>query len=522
MKRAIKFLFCFIFLCFIGISFFRGEFFEGKLSNKLASSIDAEGYVLAKNQENSIKNDVDNDNNRFKFNISLFNSFNQQQVKTNDELLKYIVNKLKITYVEDIDEEKIYESAIKGMLSSLDPHSRYLNKKEYKEMEENLKGEFGGLGIVVTKNTELFITVISPLEDTPAYKAGIKSGDYISQINDKSTFDMDLYQAINIMRGKVGEKVKLTILRKGETKPLEFTLRREKIKTNPVKGKIVNGNIAYIRVTEFKDHLQQDIINFFNKIKQDLKGNELKGLILDLRNNPGGLLTEAIKVSELFLDKDKVVVSTKDKNAKSLNLYKTTRGNVLINKNTPLVVLVNNGSASASEIVSGAIQDHKRGLVLGTKTFGKASVQTVYPLLNGGAMLITTARYYTPSNRSIQLEGIKPDIIVKQGKITFEDNIYDNFGEKDLKGHLKREDEDIVQKTIRENTKEKVNENYSDDYQLSRAVDLIKELNFMKSISSEKSTRNKVETKQNISNSANNNQNKKINDKILDDKNNKK
>ncbi len=475
MKRALKFIFCIAIL--VSYSVF---IYKRNLVKEVENS-----YILAKyNEEENISKNDPLDGENFKFNFSLFNNLaEQQQIRNSEDLLKYIIKRLKISYIEEIDEEKVYENAIKGVLTSLDPHSRYLNKKEYKEMHENIKGEFGGLGIIVTKNTDLFITVISPIEDTPAYKAGIKTGDFISQIDDKNTFDMDLYQAINLMRGKVGEKVKITILRKGELKPLEFVLKREKIKTNPVKGKVINDNIIYIKLTEFKDNLQQDTINMFNKLKATMGQNKLKGFILDLRNNPGGLLTEAVKITELFIDKDQVVVSTKDRNAKSLNLYKTSNGNLLLDKDTPLVVLVNGGSASASEIVAGAVQDYKRGIVLGTKTFGKASVQTVFPLLNGGALLITTARYYTPLNRSIQLDGIIPDIIVKQGKISFDDNKFEDFGEKNLEGHLEREGtEDIVQKTIKENSKKKEkSENlYNNDYQLLRAISLIDEINIIK------------------------------------------
>ncbi len=474
MKKTLNFIFFTIILVLCSLFIYKRNFI------KRVESV----YILARNNEEEIISQKEPlGDEGFKFNFSLFNNLTeQQQIKNNEDLLRYIIKKLKISYIEEIDEEKVYENAIKGILTSLDPHSRYLNKKEYKEMQENIKGEFGGLGIIVTKNTDLFITVISPIEDTPAYKAGIRTGDFISQIDDKNTFDMDLYQAINLMRGKVGEKVKITILRKGEVKPLEFVLKREKIKTNPVKGKIINDNIIYIKLTEFKDNLQQDTINMFNKLKVTMGENKLKGFILDLRNNPGGLLTEAVKISELFIDKDQVVVSTKDRDAKSLNLYKTSNGNLLLDRNTPLVVLVNNGSASASEIVAGAIQDYKRGIILGTKTFGKASVQTVFPLLNGGALLITTARYYTPLNRSIQLDGIIPDIIVKQGKISFEDNKYEDFGEKNLEGHLEREEtEDIVQKTIKENSKKKENnENlYNNDYQLLRAISLIDEINII-------------------------------------------
>lgn len=433
--------------------------------------------LLNKDQKIQIKSgDVGNVNsNKLMFDL---NNFNFKQQKNNEDLFQYVKERIKLSYIEDIDDDKIYENAMNGMLSSLDPHSAYLSKKDFKEMQVQTKGEFGGLGIVVTKDSN-FIKVVSPIDDTPAARAGILSGDYISQINDKQTFDMSLLEAVDIMRGKVGEKVKITVLRTGETKPLEFELKREKIKIDSVKGEVLNNNIIYIRITNFIESTQQDTINMFNNLKSSLNKNELKGVVLDLRNNPGGLLDQSVKISELFLDKDKTVVSIKGKNEQFLETYKTTKDNVLIDKSIPLIVLVNEGSASASEIVAGALQDHNRAVILGVKTFGKASVQQIFPLGNGGAMKITIARYYTPLGRSIQLDGIVPDIIAEKGEVKFNKNNFE-IREKDLQGHLEKENkvkkDDIVEKTIKE--KAVNNSNYITDYQLLKAIDLIKGINF--------------------------------------------
>ena len=410
---------------------------------------------------------------------------NKQDKEINNlDLFNYVIERIKASYVEDVDDNKIYESALKGILSSLDPHSMYMNEKEFKEMQVQTKGEFGGLGIVVTKDGN-FIKVISPIDDTPAAKAGILAGDYISEIDGIDTFDMSLVDAVEKMRGKVGERVKIVVLRAGETKPLIFNLKREIIKIDAVKGSIKHDRVIYLRITNFIETTQQDTINIYNSLKNKVKDGIVKGVILDLRNNPGGLLDQSVKISELFLDGNKTVVSIKGKDNQFFEDYKTSNKKPLI-KDIPVVVLVNEGSASASEIVAGALQDHKVGIVVGEKTFGKASVQQVFPLLNGGAVKMTIARYYTPLGRSIQVDGIIPDIVVKQGKITFNDKNIPEIREKDLKGHLEKQEEDIVKKTLAEKKKEEESKegNFSqddlNDYQLLKALDLINGINFFK------------------------------------------
>ena len=382
------------------------------------------------------------------------------------ELLEYAIQRIKLSYVEEIENKEIFEGALKGLLSSLDPHSAYLTEKEFKEMEIQTKGEFGGLGIVVTKDGS-FIKVVSPIDDTPAAKAGVMAGDYISEIDGKNTFDMSLTDAVELMRGKIGERIKIVVLRRGEKKPLEFSLRREKIKIDSVKSEIIANDILYIRISNFTGNTYKDTVTAINKHKKD----KINGIVLDLRNNPGGLLDQSIKVSGIFLGGDKTVVSIKGKNKDFVEEYKTNGGKPLIS-DVPIVVLVNDGSASASEIVAGALQDYKIAVIMGEKTFGKASVQQIFPLYNGGAIKLTIARYYTPLGRSIQLNGIEPDIIVKKAEVVYDtDNL--EIREKDLDRHL--ENEDIVTETIKTMKNEKEN---ITDYQLLRAVDFIDGINF--------------------------------------------
>ncbi|MDR1494903.1 MAG: S41 family peptidase [Rickettsiales bacterium] len=407
------------------------------------------------------------------------------QPKDEKELLDYIMGMVMNNYVEEVDRKKLYENAFGGILSSLDPHSGYMTEKEFGDMSLHTNGEFGGLGIVVTKDSG-FVKVISPIYDTPADRAGIKSGDFISEIDDKLTYSMNLNEAVDIMRGKPGTKVKLTVLRIGETKPLTFDLKRELIKTDSVKGRVENKNIIYLRITNFTKNTYKDMVDAYNRLKNSIEGKTPRGVILDLRNNPGGLLDQAIKVCELFLGKDMVIVSTKGRNNQSLEVYRSNAEKVLIDI-SPIVVLVNEGSASASEIVAGALQDHKKAVVMGTKTFGKASVQAVFPLGNGGAMKMTIAKYYTPNERSLQVDGIEPDLWVEEAMVNFTSD-GERIREKDLSGHLKNESggknenvrEDIVSKSIRENglmDKDRQKGNIK-DYQLSKAIDLIVGIDF--------------------------------------------
>lgn len=389
------------------------------------------------------------------------------------ELFDFVFAEVIYNYVEEVEVKKLYEYAMKGLLSSLDPHSTYMDEKEFEEMKVSTKGEFGGLGIVVTKDSN-FIKVVSPIDDTPAFKAGIKSGDYISKINDELTYDMTLEKAVEKMRGKPGTTVKIVILRKGENEPLEIELKREIIKVDAIKGRIEKDDIIYLKITSFIETTHKDIVAMYNKLKSSLGNKKPQGIILDLRNNPGGLLDQAVKVSELFLEKDKTIVSIKGRDDKILETYKSDKNDTLF-ENIPIVVLVNEGSASASEIVAGALQDHKKAVIMGTKTFGKASVQSVFPLTNGGAVKMTIARYYTPSGRSIQADGIVPDITVEEAIVNF-NNKEQTIREKDLNGHLEKGKEDIVLKSIKENKKE-YSKNIS-DYQLSKAIDLIIGINF--------------------------------------------
>lgn len=486
MKKAIKY---FIFFLFILISLFSTynilqiNGYDIKIVNLNSGNYD-KLKIKEKIENSNLEADIEQDNTENKL-ASGSNIINNLKFVVKDatnrnindiDLFNYALERIKLSYVEDIDEKEIYENALKGVLSSLDPHSMYMNEKEFKEMQVQMKGEFGGLGIVVTKDGS-FIKVISPIDDTPAAKAGVLSGDYISEIDGANTFDMSLLDAVEKMRGKVGEKVKIVVLRTGETKPIELTLRREIIKSDVVKGNIESGNIIYLRITNFIETTQQDLISMFNKLKNKLDNKIPKGIVLDLRNNPGGLLDQSVKVSELFLDGNKTVVSIKGKDNAFLEDYKTTNKKALI-KDIPIIVLVNEGSASASEIVAGALQDYKVAIVMGEKTFGKASVQQIFPLINGGAIKMTIARYYTPLGRSIQLDGIVPDIIVKKGTVLFNEKTYPKIREKDLKGHLEKQD--IVSQSIEDNKKEenKGSNDNEDDYQLLKAIDLINGINF--------------------------------------------
>ena len=460
MKKALEYFILSLFVCVItAFLFLKINVNNGVNNNVVTKTSD----ILALSDTTKPKTSENN----FDF------SFNVDNIDKNaEDSFKYIVERIKLSYVEEVDEAKLYEGALKGMLSSLDPHSAYLTDKEFKEMQIQTKGEFGGLGIVVTKDSN-FIKVVSPIDGTPAAKAGILAGDYISEIDGKSTFDMSLTDAVELMRGKVGGRVKIVVLRKNEKEPLDFTLRREVIKIDSVSGELRSDGILYIRISNFIENTYKDMVALINKYKKE----NINGVILDLRNNPGGLLDQSIKVSEVFLDGDKVVVSIKGKNNQFLEDYKTTNKKAIL-ANIPIVVLVNEGSASASEIVAGALQDYKVAIIMGEKTFGKASVQQLFPLVNGGAIKLTIARYYTPSGRSIQLDGIEPDIFVKKAEINYKDLKTYKIREEDLDGHLEN---DIVDKTVKELKKdkdEKTKEEDVSDFQLLRAIDFIKSINF--------------------------------------------
>ena len=322
-----------------------------------------------------------------------------------------VLERVRRDYVEPVDEKTLIENAINGMLSALDPHSSYMNPKTYKDMQIQTKGEFGGLGIEVTMENGV-IKVVSPIDDTPASKAGLQSGDLIFALDGEPVQGMTLQDAVEKMRGKVGTPIKISVRRAGKD-PFDVSLTRETIKVKAVRYHLEGGDIGYIRVTSFTEQSTSGVLDAVEKLKKEA-GNKLKGYILDLRNNPGGLLDQAIAMSDAFLDKGEIV-SVKARKSEDVQRWNAKPGDVA--NGLPIVVLMNGGSASASEIVAGALQDHRRAIILGTRSFGKGSVQTIMQVTGGGAIRLTTALYFTPSGRSIQKEGIKPDIEVEPAKI---------------------------------------------------------------------------------------------------------
>ncbi len=322
-----------------------------------------------------------------------------------------VLERVRRDYVEPVDEKTLIENAINGMLAALDPHSSYMNPKTYKDMQIQTKGEFGGLGIEVTMESGV-IKVVSPIDDTPASKAGLQSGDLIFALDGEPVQGLTLQEAVEKMRGKVGSSIKISVRRAGKD-PFDVSLTREMIKVKSVRYRLEGGDIGYIRVTSFTEQSTSGVLDAVEKLKKEA-GNKLKGYILDLRNNPGGLLDQAIAMSDAFLDKGEIV-SVKARKSEDVQRWNAKPGDVA--NGLPIVVLVNGGSASASEIVAGALQDHRRAIVLGTRSFGKGSVQTIMQVTGGGAIRLTTALYFTPSGRSIQKEGIKPDIEVEPAKI---------------------------------------------------------------------------------------------------------
>ena len=355
------------------------------------------------------------------------------EIYRNLEIFSEVIRQIQENYVEKKTSKELIQNAIKGMVGSLDPHSQYMTKEEHQELIIETKGSFTGVGIEITMKDNV-LTVVSPIEGTPAFKAGIKAGDRIIKINGKSTVDMTLMDAVKLIRGPKGTKVKLTIKREGVKEPIDFEIVRDVIPLKTVKKHMLTPNIAYIRISSFQGNTLDDLQKALSELEKKFK---IKGLILDLRNNPGGLLTQAIKVSDLFLDSG-IIVSTKGRNGSQNMVVKAHKGKYP--QDFPMIVLVNGGSASAAEIVAGALQDNNRALILGTKTFGKGSVQTIIPLSDGSALKLTTARYYTPSGRSIQLSGIIPDIEVEfrptKGKEIKGKKKRHFIREEDLKGHI--------------------------------------------------------------------------------------
>ncbi len=389
--------------------------------------------------------------------------------------LTEVFGRIKQDFVEPVTDKTLLENAIRGMLSGLDPHSTYLDAEGYKDLQVGTTGEFGGLGIEVGME-DGFVKVISPIDDTPAQRAGILAGDLIIRLDTKPVKGMTLQQAVNIMRGKVGTDIILTVVREGAEKPLEITITRDIIKVQSVKGRVLEEGFGYVRISQFQSHTGENLAKQISKIRKESKNN-LSGLILDLRNNPGGVLNAAVEVSDAFLENG-LIVYTQGRVPDS-ELKFTATPNELID-GAPMVVLVNGGSASASEIVAGALQDHKRAVIMGSQTFGKGSVQTILPLKNNTALKLTTARYYTPSGRSIQASGIKPDIEIESIKVaSIESNDSVRIKEADLKGHLEsaEEEEDKSAKPKKSEKEEEKKESLAKtDYQLYAALNMLKGL----------------------------------------------
>jgi carboxyl-terminal processing protease len=376
-----------------------------------------------------------------------------------------VFERVRADYVERPDDSKLVESAINGMLAGLDPHSSYMDPKSFRDMQVQTRGEFGGLGIEVTMEDGL-VKVVAPIDETPAAKAGVMANDIITHLDDEAVQGLTLNQAVDKMRGPVNTKIKLTIVRKGADKPIEVSIVRDIIRVKSVRWHPEGGDIGYIRVTQFNEQTTDGLKQAINDLNAQLGADKIKGYVVDLRNNPGGLLDQAISVSDTFLEKGEIV-STRGRNPEETQRFNARPGD--LTKGKPLIVLINGGSASASEIVAGALQDHKRATLIGTRSFGKGSVQTIIPLGAGnGALRLTTARYFTPSGRSIQAKGISPDIEVLQD---VPDNLKaqtDSKGEASLRGHLKAEGSEET------GSQSYIPPNESDDKAIKMALDLLR------------------------------------------------
>ena len=406
-----------------------------------------------------------------------------------DELRTFteIFGRIKQDYVEPVSDKKLLEDAIRGMLSGLDPHSAYLVDEEYKELQEGTTGQFGGLGIEVGMENG-FVKVVSPIDDTPAQKAGIKSGDLIVRLDDKPVKGMTLAEAVKLMRGEPGSQIVLTVVREGAEAPLKFELTRDIIKVRSVKSRLLEKNYGYLRISSFQSGTGEGLVDAIDELKKENEA-PLKGIVLDLRNNPGGVLNAAVDVSDAFIQSG-LIVYTEGRIKNSEMRFNATPDDVI--NGAPIVVLINGGSASASEIVAGALQDHKRAIIMGEKSFGKGSVQTILPTSNGGAVKLTTARYFTPSGRSIQAEGIEPDVTLARVKLeTLEKAKFDSIKEADLSGHLingngeKKKPETDEKPDEKANSQDKEAEavdSESDvkDYPLHEALNLLKGISIMK------------------------------------------
>ncbi len=393
------------------------------------------------------------------------------------EFLNEVIDIVKKDYVEEKTDTQLAESAATGILSSLDPHSYYLNKEGFKDIQTTTKGEFGGVGIEITSEFSV-IKVVTTLEDTPAFKVGIKSGDYITRVNGESIIGLTIDEIVKKLRGKPGSKVKVTILRKGEKAPIEKEITRQIIKVKAVRSQRF-GDIGYVKINTFSEQAYSGLVSEIEKMS---KKEKFRGFVLDLRGNPGGLLDQAIKVSDVFLDKGKVIVSIKGRDVTENKEFKDDSDETLL-KNIPVAVLINEGSASASEIVAGALQDNKRAVVLGIKSFGKGSVQTVIPLKhNQGAVRLTTSLYYTPSGKSIQAHGIEPNIVVTEAKLEKPQNAFERDSEADLKNHIEVQLQQEIESEKQRQVKDDNLELYEKDYQLARALDLMRGIDVYKNV----------------------------------------
>lgn len=415
-----------------------------------------------------------------------FASFNQSEVVTAFSLLGEVYERIKKDYVEEISNEKLVYASIRGMLNALDMHSAFYDPKEYEKMRIGIKSEFGGLGVQVTMDSSGLIKVISPYDNSPAFKAGIETGDYIHAIDGEAVFGMNINDAVDRLRGDPGTKVHLTILREGLEEPIEVDITREIISVKTTRSELFDG-IGYIRTAHFTEKTVDSVKAEYQQLKKKSK-NGLTGIVLDMRNNPGGLLEQAVALSDAFLEGG-IIVSTKGRASESDVTYRAHPGD--ITDGLPIVVLINAGSASAPEIVAGALQDHKRAIILGQRSYGKGSVQTVFPLGNNKvAMKLTTALYYTPSGRSIQAEGIKPDIVVQPARIEYLNAGKKVMSEASLPKYLgkdgKLNDKSPTKaKKVGRKLEIKAEETplYDRDFQLARALDLLKGMSIIKEVS---------------------------------------
>ena len=404
-------------------------------------------------------------------------SFSAQSASKNKETYEYldlfgqIFDRVRSEYVEEVTDQELIEKAIDGMLTGLDPHSGYMNEEVWQEMQMDTQGKFGGLGIEITME-EGFVKVISPIEDSPAYEAGILAGDFIIQIDDTPVFGLTLNEAVELMRGEKGQPITITVSRDG-TEPFEVKIIRDIIKIQSVKSEVYD-DIGYLRITSFTEQTEDGLLKSIKGIQKE--NDNIKGYVLDVRSNPGGLLSQAVKVSDIFLTRGEIV-STRGREKKDIRRYRAKNKDHTNGK--PIVVLINGGSASASEIVAGALQDHRRAIIVGTQSFGKGSVQTIMPFQRSNAenvsgIRLTTARYYTPSGESIQGKGISPDIIVEQGE--FESYDFKRYSESDLKDSLDKDDENAKNDDADETELSEKEKRLAKDYQLQRALDLLKGL----------------------------------------------